>query len=126
MRSTMTPCRCPECGEDLCVTCPHGCPNAELGATVDARSRGTRPATAPSAEATPRRVYSRETRPRILEVLRVASTPLTAHEIAGRAGLLENRVSAMLYWLLQARLVQKDIPPGRKQGATYTWHGGAA
>lgn len=29
------PCTCPDCGEDLIITCPNRCARAELGATAD-------------------------------------------------------------------------------------------
>ncbi len=116
------PCRCGKCGEDLVVSCPRGCDDAEAsvrGEPVAAWVGKKEP-----AERAPGMIQRNQTRARVLDVL-AGGVPRTARQIAEQMGgdehivALTARAEMMLRTLRAEHRVTRTMPPGRKHG--YVW-----
>lgn len=94
----MKPCICPNCRENLIVTCPNACPDAHHGASeafISDDQRG--PSEPQQSDRAKARTWNRANRPKVLAA--VDNTPRSLAEIVERCGVESNKVSGHLYWL---------------------------
>lgn len=116
--SSLEPCQCPSCHQDLEIVCPNRCANAAEGTMAELpaalRTRAPRTAWVPRKKG--RGGAKRQTggtRDKVLAAL--AAGPLTVTELSERLNDPVTVVDAMCRILWKEGAIERRFPPGRKR-----------